>query len=247
MSPSSNLAESVQPKELPEPGPAVSALPEDPPQFGQPFSPSSPVDAPAGMQRKASELRLPTAPARPVGAGQPANLGEAVIARHSLNSSLFLSPPGHAAQAEAYIGQVDRKAALSMSSQEAPAILPQARTEIQRTAAPAARYESRLPLPGRTAVNFQDAAALVETHTENIVAAPTAQSLPLAQLQRSPDSAKPTAAVEASIVNFVQRASPVEPDGEGKEPVDLDELARMVYPLIKRILAVEQERLARRR
>jgi hypothetical protein len=134
-----------------------------------------------------------------------------------------------------------------MTSLEPPAILPQARVEVQR--APDARYESRLPLPSRSAAQVKDPGAAVESYVENVVPPPSAQTLPLAQIQRIPESKALPAMSEASIVNFVQRAASdsSEEDGAEKPPVDLDELARMVYPLIKRLLAVEQERLARRR
>jgi hypothetical protein len=178
-------------------------------------------------------------------------LGEALLARHALQSSLFLAPPGRPSEGEAerYIGRSEGKAPVAMTAHE-PAILPQARAEIQREAAPLPRFENKLPLPSsRPAMSVSDAVGLVETYTERAAPpAATAQSLPLAHIQRSVENTE-SKPVEASIVNFVQRASEAESSGgeEAGPPVDLDELARMVYPLIKRILAVEQERLARRR
>jgi hypothetical protein len=186
------------------------------------------------------------------------DLGEVVIARHAMKSSLFQTPPvqlgrpaGKAQDAEGFIGRADQKAALAMSSAEPAAILPQARGTVQRLPLPVQPgQESKLALPGRAAPLGPDREPDFDPGAvEEFGAAATAQNLPLAMLQRSPDQQAQPTPVEASIVNFVQRAS--EADGSadtGSGPaLSLDELAHMVYPLIKRILAVEQERMARRR
>ena len=190
---------------------------------------------------------------------QSPDLGEAVIARHAIKSSLFLTPPpqpglpGLAQESAGFIGQGDRKPTVSMNSFELPAVLKQSRGDVQRApvSGQTPRQESKLPLPSRPVVENPEFSSAFNPGgaQPTYQASATAKNLPLAAIQRAPDSQAQSGAIEASIVNLVQRAQGADGDSDAAEtPVlNLDELARMVYPLIKRILAVEQERLARRR
>jgi hypothetical protein len=66
-------------------------------------------------------------------------------------------------------------------------------------------------------------------------------------IQRQPSALAPDVAVSSQRVGVVQRAQEGEPLAsaspvEGKPELELDHLARQIYPLIKRMLAVERER-----
>jgi hypothetical protein len=80
---------------------------------------------------------------------------------------------------------------------------------------------------------------------------PVSRPAPATLIQRQPVVPSVDLAAAARGAEFVQRAVELPPEtgltprGEGPE-LDLDHLARQVYPLIKRMLAVERERRSAR-
>jgi len=70
-------------------------------------------------------------------------------------------------------------------------------------------------------------------------------------LQPQPSAAASDLAMQPEGIAVVQRVEEAEtiasqPPEEGEEEMDLDKLARQVYPIIKRLLAVERERRSTR-
>ncbi len=70
-------------------------------------------------------------------------------------------------------------------------------------------------------------------------------------LQRQPSASAPDLAMQPEGIGVVQRVEEAEtiagqPPEEGEEEMDLDKLARQVYPIIRRLLAVERERRSAR-
>ena len=66
-------------------------------------------------------------------------------------------------------------------------------------------------------------------------------------IQRQPSALAPDVAVSSQRLGVVQRVQEAEPEASAspveEEPeLELDHLARQIYPLIKRMLAVERER-----
>ena len=209
------------------------------------------------LENTRAVLPSPGVQAKPI---HTLDLGESLLARHALKSSLFLSPPAQPGRAasmhtdspqETFIGRPDRKTIVSLSSSEPAAILRQAQT-LTEPSHPS-RSSAGLPLPARPVQASSNTAYAVYSDPGVSISSPAVINRYPADetVQRRPENIQSPVVNEATIIDFVQRAS--SPDGDEivgeseKSEVDLDELARLVYPMIKRLLAIEHERLSSRR
>ena len=103
----------------------------------------------------------------------------------------------------------------------------------QRVSAPEAKAASQL-------VKSEFVAAVPAPPVSVPAITPAIQRTPEPVIQRTPTEPS-TTSQEAGFIQRVE-SGPAEPGPEAPEPVDLDNLARQVYPIIKHMLAVERER-----
>ncbi|MEK6573926.1 MAG: hypothetical protein AABZ58_06370, partial [Chloroflexota bacterium] len=144
-----------------------------------------------------------------------------------------------------------RPAIQRMPSVEQTAVLPQVRAQVEtetsvgpvRLAGAAAPAIQRMPGSGaltlrspRPAERETKPAARVEPKRAELPLAPAASRAPAQRVQRK-EGEESTTAGSTPTVTEQQPA-----EETGKAPMSLNELARKVYPLLKRMLAIERER-----
>jgi hypothetical protein len=151
---------------------------------------------------------------------------------------------------------------------EQMAVLPQARGQVNVIARRAVKKETAgtpppsLPPPGRAVAAEPEGdrphlpLALLSRQTttgeqrreagRDSARSSSGVAEPAAVVQRYPDSGRPTPATETdsgTVHGVVQRSGlSVDEGGVEQQSLDLDNLAREIYPLVKRMLAVERER-----
>jgi hypothetical protein len=188
-----------------------------------------------------------------------AGLEREILARAESGTRLPLSEPLHSAsrfEAEGRRFEVPER--LVLPERRLPLqvqTMPPAQTTLLPQTRVQARFEDQAteavsPSPG-SAPGRMDAGR-VETGWSQVLGGelplpppPRASSAGL--IQRQPSALAPDVAVSSQRVGVVQRAQEGEPAAsaspvEEKPELELDDLARQIYPLIKRMLAVERER-----
>jgi hypothetical protein len=218
------------------------------PEVGQ-FSAQAPTETQPGAERAPELAATPKTfkiQAQPNAAPQVEGLPDAKPARHEISgleqriaaraasmSRLPLSIPA-APQVIRRKPAADPKGAGQMDGEAA--------LEVQAPHQAAHPAQAVLPLAvSPSAAAFSSAAQTAPAHSEGWISL----SLPGAQIQRSPESPTGSPAVQragAAIGTLIQPAAEDQDEKASKGQVDLDDLARKIYPLIRHMIAVERER-----
>jgi hypothetical protein len=228
--------------------PAVEAKLPSPPAGGE----TPPARSEPSLVQRSPREGMPQAEAGPAQVHEPAaGLEGEVIARAVSRAHLPLIEPSPPAQAEA----------IRTQPVEQTAILPQARVEAhpEGSPEPPALTPSRPGAPaggppaqtGWTQAAASDLPLPPPLQRSVTPARPVSTTL----IQRQPEAPAPSPVVpsrpESGREGMVQRAgeepplatvTPPQPPAGESTPPNLDSLARQIYPLIKRMLAVERER-----
>jgi hypothetical protein len=211
--------------------PSAAAEPVEPAGDETPAIPSAPVDARAPLdmpfvQRQALEGKPAATPSQPAVVQRSAAPAESEAETAAPQPAFDLSE-----RIRSRVVPPEPRAAVR------PVELPLHHTAVQRASQPEAMASSQAAESERISTSFA-------ASPDAPGAAPAIQRMAEPVIQRTASEPE-TSSPDAGFIQQVESApSAAKQEAQAAEPVDLDHLARQVYPLIKRMIAVERERRA---
>ncbi|CAG0933315.1 hypothetical protein TFLX_02994 [Thermoflexales bacterium] len=178
------------------------------------------------VQRQPLEGKPAATPSQPTVVQRSAAAGEPEVEAAASQPAFDLSE-----RILSRVAPPERRAAVK------PADLPLHHTVVQRESQPEAMVSNRAAQSERSTTPFASAPAVMG-------AAPAIQRTAEPLIQRIAAESETSSPGTGYIQRVESVPAAAEQEAEAAEPVDLDNLARQVYPLIKRMIAVERERRA---